>query len=64
MNFSLVYMLQLVFLVLTGEAWGYLGSRRFFEEFDQQSDAIKGLNLTAIEMVYHLNHTWDRNIKC
>ncbi|XP_042017949.1 nicastrin isoform X2 [Salvia splendens] len=45
---------QLVFLVLTGEAWGYLGSRRFFEEFDQQSDAIKGLNLTTIEMVMEI----------
>ncbi|XP_057807226.1 nicastrin isoform X3 [Salvia miltiorrhiza] len=45
---------QLVFLVLTGEAWGYLGSRRFFEEFDQQSDTIKGLNLTTVETVMEI----------
>lgn len=46
--------LQLVFLVLTGEAWGYLGSRRFLLEFDQQSDTIKGLDLSMIETVFFI----------
>lgn len=45
---------QFVFLVLTGEAWGYLGSRRLFLEFDQQSDSIRGLNLTTVEMVMEI----------
>ncbi|PON83180.1 Nicastrin [Trema orientale] len=42
---------QLVFLVLTGEAWGYLGSRRFLLELDLQSDAVKGLNSSLFEMI-------------
>ncbi|XP_044468163.1 nicastrin isoform X3 [Mangifera indica] len=45
---------QLVFLVVTGEAWGYLGSRRFLLELDQQSDAVKGLNGSLIEMVMEI----------
>lgn len=47
-------MLQLVFVVLTGEAWGYLGSRRFLLESAQQSDTIKGLDLSMIESVFLL----------
>ncbi|KAJ0099859.1 hypothetical protein Patl1_20928 [Pistacia atlantica] len=46
--------LVLVFLVLTGEAWGYLGSRRFLLELDQHSDAVKGLNGSLIEMVMEI----------
>ncbi|KAF5191239.1 Nicastrin [Thalictrum thalictroides] len=42
---------QLVFLVLTGEAWGYLGSRRFLAELDMGSDVVHGLNRTLIELV-------------
>ncbi|XP_060966480.1 nicastrin isoform X2 [Cannabis sativa] len=42
---------QLVFLVFTGEAWGYLGSRRFLHELDLQSDAVKGLNTSLFEMI-------------
>lgn len=42
---------QLVFVVFTGEAWGYLGSRRFLVELDQHSDAISGLNHTLVETV-------------
>lgn len=42
---------QLVFLVLTGEKWGYLGSRRFLLELDLQSDAVSGLNDSLFEMV-------------
>ncbi|GFQ00012.1 nicastrin [Phtheirospermum japonicum] len=45
---------QLVFVVLTGEAWGYLGSRRFFLESDQQSDTMKGLDLATIETVVEI----------
>lgn len=44
--------MQLVFLVFTGEAWGYLGSRRFLLELDVQSDAVSGLNYSLLEMVY------------
>jgi len=44
--------LQLVFIVFTGEAWGYLGSRRFLHELDLQSDAVSGLNNSLIEMVF------------
>ncbi|KAJ8430490.1 hypothetical protein Cgig2_004683 [Carnegiea gigantea] len=40
---------QIVFLVVTGEAWGFLGSRRFLHELDQQSGAVAGLNATLIE---------------
>ncbi|KAL0423243.1 UNVERIFIED_CONTAM: Nicastrin [Sesamum radiatum] len=49
-----VYMLQLVFVVLTGESWGYLGSRRFFLESDKQSDTIKGLDLAMLETVIEI----------
>ncbi|KAJ4706851.1 Nicastrin [Melia azedarach] len=45
---------QLAFLVLTGEAWGYLGSRRFLHELDMQSDAVSGLNSSLIEMVIEI----------
>ncbi|KAK9272660.1 hypothetical protein L1049_003036 [Liquidambar formosana] len=45
---------QLVFLVFTGEAWGYLGSRRFLLELDMESDAINGLNGTLIETVLEI----------
>ncbi|KAF9625241.1 hypothetical protein IFM89_020827, partial [Coptis chinensis] len=43
---------QLVFLVFTGEAWGYLGSRRFLAEVDMHSDVVHGLNSTLIELVF------------
>ncbi|KAL1820444.1 hypothetical protein ACET3Z_015313 [Daucus carota] len=42
---------QLVFVVFTGEAWGYLGSRRFLAELDQHSDATSGLSHMLIETV-------------
>lgn len=45
-------LMQLVFLVLTGETWGYLGSRRFLLELDLQSDAVSGLTNSLFEMVY------------
>ncbi|KAL5574330.1 hypothetical protein UlMin_023927 [Ulmus minor] len=42
---------QLVFLVLTGESWGYLGSRRFLHELDMHSDTVSGLNSSLFEVV-------------
>lgn len=42
---------QLVFVAFTGEAWGYLGSRRFIAEMDLGTDATKGLNSTLIEQI-------------
>ncbi|KAM0949128.1 putative nicastrin [Dioscorea sansibarensis] len=45
---------QLVFAVFTGEAWGYLGSRRFLHELDIGTDAMKGLNSTLIEQVLEI----------
>lgn len=43
--------MQLVFVVFTGEAWGYLGSRRFLFELDRHTDAVNGINNTLIETV-------------
>lgn len=48
------YNKQLVFIVFTGEAWGYLGSRRFLLELDLQSDAVSGLNYSLIEKVVEI----------
>lgn len=42
---------QLVFVAFTGEAWGFLGSRRFIAEMDLRTDATKGLNSTLIEKI-------------
>jgi len=49
---SIIIMVQLVFSVFTGEAWGYLGSRRFLFELDLQSEAVNGLNSSLIETVF------------
>ncbi|RDY12658.1 Nicastrin, partial [Mucuna pruriens] len=46
--------LSLVFAVFTGEAWGYLGSRRFLVELDMHSDAVHGLNHTLVETVIEI----------
>ncbi|XP_073149434.1 nicastrin isoform X2 [Henckelia pumila] len=45
---------QLVFVVLTGEAWGYLGSRRFLLEYDQHADAINGLDMAMVETIMEI----------
>lgn len=45
---------QIVFLVLTGEAWGYLGSRRFLAELDLSEDTVNGLNSTLIDQVLEI----------
>lgn len=49
LNFCL---LQLVFMVFTGESWGFLGSRRFLLELDLRSDAVNGLDFSLIDMVF------------
>ncbi|KAL9260542.1 Nicastrin-like protein, partial [Drosera capensis] len=45
---------QLVFLIFTGEAWGYIGSRRFLHELDLQSDSTRGLNFSLIDVVLEI----------
>ncbi|KAL4196126.1 hypothetical protein AMTRI_Chr04g181800 [Amborella trichopoda] len=45
---------QLVFMVFTGEAWGYLGSRRFLAELDNVGQSVDGLNITLIEQVLEI----------
>lgn len=45
-------LLQLVFMVFTGESWGFLGSRRFLLELDLHSDAVNGLDFSLIDMVF------------
>lgn len=49
---SFINSMQLVFVAFTGEAWGYLGSRRFLVELDMHSDAVQGLNHSLIETVF------------
>lgn len=48
---------QFVFLVFTGEAWGYLGSRRFLAELDMNSDVVHGINSKWIEQVIEVGST-------
>ncbi|KAG6720577.1 hypothetical protein I3842_03G069200 [Carya illinoinensis] len=45
---------QLVFIFFNGESWGYLGSRRFLYELDLQSEAVRGLNNSLIEMAIEI----------
>ncbi|CDP01653.1 unnamed protein product [Coffea canephora] len=57
---------QLVFVVFTGEAWGFLGSRRFLLELDQHSDAVSGLDFTLIETVLEIGSvgkSFDQGVK-
>lgn len=48
---------QLVFLVFTGESWGYLGSRRFLFELDMHSDSVNGIDSDLIELVVEIGST-------
>ncbi|KAG5529727.1 hypothetical protein RHGRI_030193 [Rhododendron griersonianum] len=50
--------ISLVFVIFTGEAWGFLGSRRFLLELDQNSDAVNGLNSSLIDMVGKVSIEW------
>ncbi|KAG6497136.1 hypothetical protein ZIOFF_045024 [Zingiber officinale] len=43
---------QLVFMVFTGEAWGYLGSRKFLQELDMGTAAVNGLDSTMIDQEF------------
>lgn len=45
---------QIVFAVFTGEAWGYLGSRRFLLELDSGANALNGLKSSMIEQVLEI----------
>ncbi|XP_042398204.1 nicastrin-like [Zingiber officinale] len=45
---------QLVFMVFTGEAWGYLGSRKFLQELDMGTAAVNGLDSTMIDQVLEI----------
>eukprot|EP00250_Pteridium_aquilinum_P005740 c15793_g1_i1 orf=779-2905(-) len=42
---------QLVIAVFTGEAWGYLGSRRFLNELSIGGSSVQGLNRSLIHQV-------------
>ncbi|XP_019164143.1 PREDICTED: nicastrin isoform X2 [Ipomoea nil] len=53
-DYSRNFIKQLVFVVFTGESWGYLGSRRFLLELDQHSDAVRGLDFSKIETVLEI----------
>lgn len=57
---------QIVFVVFTGETWGYLGSRRFLFELDQHTDAVNGINNTLIETVIEVGSVgkgYDKGVK-
>lgn len=43
--------MQLVFAVFNGEAWGYLGSRKFLQELDQGADSVNGISSLLIDQV-------------
>lgn len=42
---------QLVIAVFTGEAWGYLGSRRFLNELANGGSSVLGLNRSLVHQV-------------
>ncbi|KAG2661397.1 hypothetical protein PVAP13_1KG502900 [Panicum virgatum] len=45
---------QLVFAVFNGEAWGYLGSRKFLQELDKGADSVNGINSLMIDQVVEI----------
>ena len=45
------YSKRLVLAALTGEAWGYMGSKRLLWELHNNSDSTKGLSLDMIQQV-------------
>lgn len=45
------YALQLVFAVFNGEAWGYLGSRKFLQELDEGADYVNEISSLMIDQV-------------
>ncbi|PWZ16856.1 Nicastrin [Zea mays] len=40
---------QLVFAVFNGEAWGYLGSRKFLQELDEGAASVNGISSLMID---------------
>ncbi|CAM6086764.1 unnamed protein product [Calypogeia fissa] len=42
---------EVVFLVFTGEAWGYLGSRRFLAELEAGGPSVAGLSDARIQQI-------------
>ena len=55
---------QLVFLVLTGESMGYLGSRQFLAQLNNDTSAVKGLkgsNIKQILEVGSVGQAFDQN---
>uniref|UniRef100_A0A0E0K513 Nicastrin n=1 Tax=Oryza punctata TaxID=4537 RepID=A0A0E0K513_ORYPU len=45
---------QLVFAVFNGEAWGYLGSRKFLQDIDQGADSVNGISSLLIDQVLEI----------
>ncbi|OEL17070.1 Nicastrin [Dichanthelium oligosanthes] len=45
---------QLVFAVFNGEAWGYLGSRKFLQELDEGADSVNGISSLMIDQVLEI----------
>lgn len=43
--------MQLVFAAFNGEAWGYLGSRKFLQELDEGADSVNGISSSMIDQV-------------
>ena len=40
-----------MFAAFNGEAWGYLGSRKFLQELDEGADSVNGISSLMIEQV-------------
>ncbi|TVU28440.1 hypothetical protein EJB05_19957 [Eragrostis curvula] len=45
---------QLVFAAFNGEAWGYLGSRKFLQELDEGADSVNGISSSMIDQVLEI----------
>jgi hypothetical protein len=45
------HVIQLVFAVFNGEAWGYLGSRKFLQELHEGADSVSGISSLMIDQV-------------
>ncbi|AQK79556.1 Nicastrin [Zea mays] len=53
LTFSLI-LIQLVFTVFNGEAWGYLGSRKFLQELDEGAASVNGISSLMIDEVLEI----------
>ncbi|KAL5651593.1 hypothetical protein ACJX0J_037051, partial [Zea mays] len=45
---------QLVFAVFNGEAWGYLGSRKFLQELDEGAASVNGISSLMIDQALEI----------